>query len=280
MATEIIGYVCRTDDLSQFKTLEGNREAVKVRVRKIRESMKKHGYIHCPIIVNEKMEVIDGQGRLEALKELNLPVEYIEFEGLGINECIALNVSQTSWSIMDYIESFAERGNMNYRFLLHLITKYKELTAAICINAVCGTIGNNSRVTTMIKTGEFECTGEQYEKAVELLDFVMRFLKPIKNFQKGPIPYIALALMFAYQIEDVDKEKLVDKFERYYGMDDVAPFTDITGALRVLTNVYNRRNSNKVYFEIEYDKYMSGKLTWYAARWGKGNRGGKNADQE
>lgn len=269
MATEIIGKVYKTDDLSIFKTLEGNRSIEKAREKKIRESIVNNGYIHCPIIVNEKMEVIDGQGRLEALKKLGLPAEYIVFEGMTIKECIALNIYQTGWSLMDYIESFADRGNRSYRFLLHLITKYKELSNIICLNAITGTTGNNSGVMKRIKSGEFECTGEQYEKADELLEYAMRFLKTIKNFSKGAIPYICTAIMFAYQLEDVDREKLVDKFEKYYGMDDIPQFIDVNGALKILTAIYNRRNvKDKIYFEVEYDKYLSGKYTWYASKWG------------
>ena len=270
MGIEVIGNVYKTDDLSIFKALEGNREVEDGRKRKICDSIEKHGYIHCPIIVNEKMEVIDGLGRLEALKKLGLPAEYIVFEGLTIDECIALNIYQTGWSMMDYIESFAERGDRSYKFLLHLIKKYKDINSGICINAITGTIGNNNRIMKRIKAGEFECTGEQYEKADELLEYTMRFLKTIKNFNKGTINYICSAIMFAYQLEEVDREKLVDKFEKYYGMDDIPQFIDINGALKILTSIYNRRNTkDKIYFEVEYDKLLSGKYTWYASKWGK-----------
>ena len=263
------GKVYKTDDLSIFKTLEGNRNVEPARVNKIYESIKKNGYIHSPIIVNEKMEVIDGQGRIEALKRANLPAEYIAFEGMTIKDCIALNIYQTGWSLMDYIESFAERGNRSYQFLLHLIAKYKDLNNVVCINAITGTTGNNSRIMKLIKAGEFECTGVEYERADELLGYTMRFLKTIKNFNKGAIPFICTAIMFAYQLEEVDREKLVDKFERYYGMDDIPQFIDISGALKILTTIYNRRNTkDKIYFEIEYDKLLTGKYTWYAKKWG------------
>lgn len=271
MALEV-GTVYVTEDYSVFKTLEGNRTVEKSRVKKIHDSIVKNGYIHCPIVVNEFMEVIDGQGRLEALKLLGLPVEYIVFEGLTIKECIALNVYQTSWSLMDYIESFADRGVKSYSFLLHLFSKYKDFNSLVCINAITGLVGSNTRIMRAIKSGEFVCSGDQYERADELLSYAMRFLKTIKAFGKGPSPYILYAIMFAYQLEDVDREKLVDKFEKYYGMDDVPQFIDINGALKILTSVYNRRNTkDKMYFEVEYDKYLSGKYTWYAKKWGSSN---------
>lgn len=272
MTKETVGKVYKTDDLSIFKTLDGNRNVEQNRVKKIYDSIVKNGYIHSPIIVNEKMEIIDGQGRIEALKKLGLPAEYIVFENMSIKECVALNAYQTSWTLMDYIGSFAGRGNRSYRFLLYLIKKYKDFNESICINALTGTYGANSRITKKIKTGEFECTGDQYEKADELLTYNMKFLRTIKNFRKGPMPFICQAIMFAYQVEGIDRDKLVDKFEKYYGMEDIPQFNDVNGALKIITTIYNRRSTkDKIYFEVEYDKLMNGKYTWYAAKWGYNN---------
>lgn len=265
-----VGKVYKTNDLSIFKTLEGNRSVEDARVKKIYNSMVKNGYVHSPIIVNENMEVIDGQGRLQALRALGLPVEYVVFKGMTVKDCIVLNVYNTSWTLMDYVESYASQGNRNYQFLLHLAKRHSEFPIGVCLCAVTGNNGNGGQSSSDIKDGSFECTGEQYEKADELLTYAKRFLKTIKNFRKGNTSYIANAIMFAYQLECVDKEKLVKKFELYYGMEDIPQFVDVAGALKILTIIYNRRNQkDKIYFEVEYDKYLSGKLRWYTARWGK-----------
>lgn len=65
MARETIVY--RTNNYDQFKRLVGNREVNPKRVKTIKKSVEEIGYIPNPIIVNENMEVIDGQGRLQAL---------------------------------------------------------------------------------------------------------------------------------------------------------------------------------------------------------------------
>lgn len=62
-----------TDKYSIFRRLSGNRDVKEARVKKIMRSIEKVGYIPNPIIVNENMEVVDGQGRLEAVKRLGLP---------------------------------------------------------------------------------------------------------------------------------------------------------------------------------------------------------------
>ena len=55
-----------TGDYGIFKRLKGNRTVTRSRVEKIKNSINKVGYIKSPIVVNEKREVIDGQGRCQA----------------------------------------------------------------------------------------------------------------------------------------------------------------------------------------------------------------------
>ena len=80
--------VYTTTDYGIFKRLVGNRDIPESRISKIVESIQTIGWVHNPIIVNERMEVIDGQGRLTALQRLKMPVEYIVAEGAGNKECI------------------------------------------------------------------------------------------------------------------------------------------------------------------------------------------------
>ena len=63
-----------TKNYDQFKTLEGNRSIDQKNVNNIEQNMREHGVLPTVIIVNEKMEVIDGQHRIEALKRLHEPV--------------------------------------------------------------------------------------------------------------------------------------------------------------------------------------------------------------
>ena len=67
-----IGYIFEEPDYSQFKYLGGNRDIT--HSKKLLESITQNGYFNVPILVNENMEIIDGQGRFEALKMLGLPI--------------------------------------------------------------------------------------------------------------------------------------------------------------------------------------------------------------
>ena len=118
MSTIRIADVFLEDDLTRFKTLKGNRSVEESRVKKIMKSIEDITMIDAPIIVNEKMEVIDGQGRLEACKRLGIPVPYLMIKGLGVRHCRAMNINQTNWTLTDYIKSHADGGSEDYKRLL------------------------------------------------------------------------------------------------------------------------------------------------------------------
>lgn len=131
--------VWKTRDYSVFKTLLGNRLVDESRVNKIMRSIEEVGYVPNPIIVNEKMEIIDGQGRVETLKRKGLPVYYIIAPGTGVNECISMNINQEQWHRIDYIRSYAERGDIHYQVLLQAIEEFaKDVPETSIIATVAG----------------------------------------------------------------------------------------------------------------------------------------------
>ena len=98
-----------TSNYSQFKKLGGNRDVGSC--KKLIKSIEKVGYIPNPIIVNEKMEVADGQHRLQACEELGIPIAYIVIPGVTVETARNMNTGQKNWKNIDYIKSYAETGN-------------------------------------------------------------------------------------------------------------------------------------------------------------------------
>ena len=112
---EVAPYITyRTYDYGKFKIMRGNRKVAEKRVTTIMESIKKIGRLPTPIIVNEKMEIIEGQGRYVACQRLGLPIEYIIVEGATIEDCRVINQANTPWGEDDYIQSHIQSGNENY----------------------------------------------------------------------------------------------------------------------------------------------------------------------
>ena len=66
------GGVYMTYDYNIFKKMLGNRELNERHVFRLKKSIREN-YIPNAIIVNQSMEVVDGQHRLKALSELGKP---------------------------------------------------------------------------------------------------------------------------------------------------------------------------------------------------------------
>ena len=102
-------------DYDKFILIEANREVGAV--KELIDSINHIGVMPIPIIVNEKWEVIDGQHRFTAWKELGKPILYVTVKGLTVEACPWLNRGQKNWKSVDYVHLYSSLGNANYRLL-------------------------------------------------------------------------------------------------------------------------------------------------------------------
>ena len=251
------GSTYQTNDYDLFTRLEGNRAVLTSRVKKIIRSIEKYGYIYNPIVVNEKFEVIDGQGRLEALRYLDIPVDFVVVRGAGIEECIALNASGTIWKTTDYIDSFCEQGNENYIRFKTTLENYPGFAFSVKGALALGITGLPSET---IKDGRLTFSVEKKKEAEEILNFVSLFISRIKTI-KGRNEFYYFAIAFAYQQPDIDNKRLIDVIQRT----DFPPAADIRCALDNLSDVYNKNLSvsKKRYLFPIYEQTMSEQYPWY-----------------
>ena len=103
-----------TKNYGLFSKLDGNREPNLLHLKRLTESMSKN-YLFTVIIVNEKMQVIDGQHRLSACIELGLPINYIIVDGYGLREVQILNANSKNWSNDDYLKGYCDLGLEHYK---------------------------------------------------------------------------------------------------------------------------------------------------------------------
>ena len=224
-----------TKDYSIFKRLVGNRDIPESRISKIVESIQTIGWVHNPIIVNEKMEVIDGQGRLTALQRLKMPIEYVIAEGAGNKECIYMNMNMVNWKLPDFIKSYAEQGNENYQRLLSLMQRYANGNLDIISTAVYRLSKSKHKD---IKQGTLQLTEDQYRAAIPRLEYIKPILEEI-NDKKLPGSMVTLmqTLIYYYDYPEVDKDRLKYSVEKY--IYNATPWVLNTDCEREVENCYN-----------------------------------------
>lgn len=251
---EKINSVYRTYNYKVFKYLPGNRDVTPGRVSRLKKSYQKIGQIEYPILVNEKFEVIEGQGRLEACKELHLPIVYIQIPGLGIKECQAMNINQSNWSTIDYVKSYAELGIQDYQYFLQLYKAYKPLGIRVVLHSVSleETIqGGGGKKYDSIKKGTFVCTTEDYEKAMQRLELANQF----STLFDGMLGNSSARLNAVIDCGEIglDMRRLYKRLQKdVTGVEEAATTLQ---AIQAFEQIYNYRLSDKVYLETEYDKW-------------------------
>lgn len=266
---DITGNTYRTSDYSIFKRLEGNRAVLANRVSKILNSINAAGYIFNPIVVNEFYQIIDGQGRFEALKSLGLPIDFVISEGAGLLECVALNSSGTIWTMADYVDSYCELKRPDYLRLKQILLSHPMLQDRIIINIVNGTASTPS---SYIKNGEFKVSADQAITASEDLSLIEKIYPALKKAPGGP-GYYPYAIAFARHC-NADEERLLLTMLR--AELDSAP--TVRKALDNVSDIYNwklRDQTKRIYLYSLYEETKANKFSWYSTYW----RGLKDAEQ-
>lgn len=105
----------KTNEYAIFKKHPSNREINIANLRKIKLSLASKNMLHLrPIIVNEKYEIIDGQHRLQAAKELGLDIFYVVNENSKDFDIVALNNNQKRWEAEDYLNYYCSQNLEHY----------------------------------------------------------------------------------------------------------------------------------------------------------------------
>ena len=104
-----------TTNYDMFKFREDNRKEISnVHVRVLVRSITHNNMLkYKPILVNSKMEVLDGQHRLLAAKEIGVPIFYEVEKDMDIKSIISLQ-TQKAWTTTDYINAYAKNGYEDY----------------------------------------------------------------------------------------------------------------------------------------------------------------------
>lgn len=178
----LYGQVLRTEDYGQFNYLKENRRINQRNYSKLLSSMKEQQLV-IPILVNEKFQIIDGQHRFEACRELKMPVYYFIVPGYGISEVKRANMVSCNWvkedflnmHVSDNVKAYIEFKGLTDRFGISTNNLLKVFSQAQNIN--------QALIGKQFEDGTFEIEGRDgvVEFLIALNDY--DFFKPYKTTQ-------------------------------------------------------------------------------------------------
>lgn len=205
------GKIYETKDYAVFRYIKGNRLLNEGHVKRLMESIKNKNLLEVnPIIVNSKMEVIDGQSRLSAAKQLGVPVYYMAAEASNLEDVRLLNINVKNWGIGDYLNSYLAQGAAEY----YTLKKYHEeyaIPISVCLMLLAGGKGDRSAVRAMYKSGDFHVTSLSLakriaEKLLDLRQYADRGLWRSRDF--------IIAVVNLDKDASIVHEKLLKKFKQ------------------------------------------------------------------
>ena len=142
----------KTNDLDKFVFRSDNRERInQLHVKALVESIRSCNMLNMrPIIVNEKMEIIDGQHRVLAAMKLQVPIFYTIEENRSPKDIVLLSITK-SWGTSDFLNFYVKNGYKEY-IKLDEFLKFNDVCLKI---GLCLIMGHTNDAYKKFKNGDF-----------------------------------------------------------------------------------------------------------------------------
>lgn len=232
-----------TKNYEMFKLRKENREINYNKVMQLKSKLLEDGRQIVPVICNKDMEIIDGQHRFEALKDLNWNIMYYVDEGVTVKDLVSINNTQKNWGMMDYIHFYASLGNESYIKLEDICKEYSEIP----LKAILQAISKKYIKNTMVKNGDLKITDEDIKDGIEALEFVRNIKNNIKVNITGQAIFFFLVIK-AYYLQGINRNKLANSIISRYGTEN---YGDSLQCAAALEHWYNYKSKDYRYISNE-----------------------------
>ena len=259
-----------TDNYNMFSFILGNRAIEMKDVRRLEILIKLHGQEQ-PIFVNEKMEIIDGQHRFCACKNLGRSVEFIIRPGTNAANALNSNTGGHNWNIDNRIGYYAQTENEDYKILWKWRSENPDIPATVIAAILRGSLENrymyiseDGKLTTHknrkkgveystigndVQVGEFKIRDlVSARNRIEAIRTILDVL-PAGKTSKGKA---ASALIKIMRNEHFDYKRLAERIQRLPSY--IHPVTTTDECVKMFDEVYNynKRGKNRTPL-YEYD---------------------------
>jgi len=240
--------VLQTTDYSKFKFMLGNRRIDQHNLTRLIQSFKKH-YLYSPILVNQKMEIVDGQHRFMAAKTLKFPINYIIVKNYGIDEVQVLNTNSSNWNGKDYLAMYVERGFDPYIKLKKFMEDFPDFGIKSAIKIVTNGMDEDGKVHAIDdKRKDFQ----EGRLKIHNLSLAYENARKIMEYKKYFSAYTHLrfvsTMIALFKIKKFDNDVLLHKIS--LSPTSLVPCHNIEQYKELLEKIYNHRTREKLNFRF------------------------------
>lgn len=237
-----------TDEYERFNFMSCNRQIDKKHVERLMESIKEHGYVGQPISVNNNMEIINGQHRFEALKNLGMDIPYEVINTNNDDACYIMNSTSKNWSIDDYVDHWISKGKSDYTYLRTIRDKWPNLPWNVMYKAF------PVLQTKIVENGTFSCSREDFAIAQNAISYAMSYVDILTcALGARKFNYHLPALIYCYREPRIDNDLLFRRMSAHTGM--IKPVANMAQCISQIEQIYNYRNKDRLHISAMYEDH-------------------------
>ena len=232
----------KTKDYDQFIFREDNRQRIiEWHVKRLAESIKSKNMLEFrPIIVNDQMEIIDGQHRLKAAELLGVEIYYQVEANLDAADIIKMNIA-LNWRMGDYLNFYCQHHYPDYLKLQEFMRKYAlNLKIALAIAIGAGHKGYES-----FKEGKFKYNESFLDHDLTICWQTIDYIKKMNGYSTyTDSGRFWKALIRLVQHEGFDSKKWINNVKVM--ISHFTPKAGVEDYINLFQKIYNFRNQNKI----------------------------------
>jgi hypothetical protein len=231
-----------TKNHADFRIMTGNRSVDRNHVQRLKREMEYDPLLlrYSPILVNEHMFVIDGQHRLQAAKELGLPVHYVVGEGMTVDVARHLNATQRQWTLLDFAHSYADSGKEDYQKFLEANHTFSNISPSVVRLYLSGLATHSD--TDDFRRGAFKI--KDFDIGINNLNKLSVVTRKSGNQMNTPMARSFLQLFT--DNPDFDFDHFMSKLDRENARGMLIASSTIRNCLRSIEDVYNFQSNTRV----------------------------------
>lgn len=231
-----------TKEYGRFKWLKGNRSLSETKIKKIMNAVESGVNIlkYAPIIVNENMEIIDGQHRFMVCKQLKENVFYVIQRDADLSIVPIINSNSQNWKKKDYLNSYVDLGKAAYVVVQQLIEEYPGLAIPVACSLVHEGKANGTDSRDAFTDGQLQ--SKFAGDATALLNMAREFTGYITN------PYsrrFLEALELLSKSDKYEQEVMLNKLNESERR--IQEIHSVKAIITEMESIYNHRLRNRVY---------------------------------
>lgn len=238
-------FVEETTDYDQFKIINGNRSVNEIHLERLKKSFADN-YLLSPIIVNEKFEIIDGQHRFQAAKELELPVYYLAVTGFGLKEIQIYNTNSTNWKKIDFLHMFCDLGKEPYIKFKEFMERFPYFGLLACERMLRNRSGNMTEQVggRKVQKDYFEdghLIIEDWDQGIDIAEKLIQIKPYYKGFARATFVSCMISLL---KHENFHFDKFMEKLELQ--PNSLVHCNKVADYKLLIEDIYNFRARNPV----------------------------------